>query len=277
MLDLGRYGVREILKMLIFHGNVKDFKSATPLMNFDYANTASEESTADRVYAMGAGIRRMAFDGNKEKTLVVETQIFTMQHLALMTGESIKQGKKDIYRVDTVTVEDGGVVTLAKTPINGDVAVLPYVNGMTKRLPQTVSNVNGDVVTLDLTVANAVEVGDEVEVYYQWNVADSYSLAFTDESSPPYVTIVGNTLYSDEELGESIPAQIIYYRAKLRQEATFSYSSEGDPTTMTLTFDLFPRKINGKNTTHEIILYDDPSVSPYVDVVYADSNAVSGQ
>lgn len=273
-IDLGIYGTRDVANLKIFNGSILNFATATPLMEFDYANTVSEESTADRVYAMGAGTRRLAWDGNKERTLTVETQLFTMQHLAMMSGESIRQKASDIIRVDTLTVGADGTVTLDRTPISDDIAVLPYVNATIQRVPQTITNRTGKTITLRQTDINDVKEGSQVQVFYQWTVEDSYVLAFTDESTPPYVTIVADTFYVDEQTGDYLNAQIVYFKAKVRQESTFAYSSEGDPSSLTLTFDLFPIKIDGKSTTQTITIYKElEGDSEYVDIVYSDSRA----
>ncbi|RXZ83374.1 hypothetical protein EBB07_06050 [Paenibacillaceae bacterium] len=254
-LDLGRYGSREILKLQVF-----DAVSGTPLMYFDYANTASQEWTASRVYASGAGVRRIAWDGDKEEKLTVETQIFTMQHLAMIAGEEIKSGAAKIYKSEVLNVVDDGTggkqLTLSKPAVGGAAAisVFEYKNGVIAK-PQAIETVAGAIVTL--AASATVGIGDEVEVYYQFQSTSSHSLQFTAKGFPKYVKLVGDTLYQDEVGAEAVAAQIVYYKAKLQPNFTIAMSSTGDPTSISLVFDLFPQKVDGVDVTTEITLYEE--------------------
>lgn len=251
---LGRYGSREILKLQIF-----DAVTNKPLMYFDYANTATQEWSASRVYATGAGVRRIAWDGDKEESLTVETQVFTMQHLALLAGEDIKSGAQNIYKTEILQVTDDGSggkqITLSKTPVGGvnNIAVYKYVNGIITE-EQDVISVDGNVV--ELSSLSTVNIGDEVEVYYQYQVTDARKLQFTAKGFPRYVKMVGDTLYQDELSQTVAAAQIIYHKAKMQPNFSVSMSSTGDPASLSLVFDLFPVKIDGIDVSTEFILYD---------------------
>lgn len=250
-LNLGRYGSREILKLQIF-----DAVSSTPLMYFDYANTASQSWSADRVYATGAGVRRIAWDGDKEETLTVETQIFTMQHLALLSGEQIKSGKHNIYKSEIKPVLAGKTIELSKKPIGGigSISVFAYVNGIITDA-QPVNEINDNIITLDVDAT--VDVGDEVEVYYQFESTSTHKLDFTAKGFPPYVKLVGDTLYVDEISQEAVRAQIVYHKAKLQPNFELAMSSTGDPASISLVFDLFPLPVDGVDTTTSFIFYED--------------------
>ncbi|MBD2846438.1 hypothetical protein IDH44_14650 [Paenibacillus sp. IB182496] len=254
-MDLGRYGSREVLKLQMF-----DATTEKPLMYFDYANTVSQAWAATRVYANGAGARRMAWDGDKQETLTVETQVFTMQHLALLAGEEIKSGAANIYRSEILTVIDGGsgakTVQLSKPAIGGAeaVSVFAYVNGVLAE-PQDIETVTGSDV--ELATSATVAIGDEVEVYYQFQSAASHTLQFTAKGFPKYVKLVGDTLYQDEVSGEAVAAQITYYKAKLQPNFTLAMSSSGDPASVSLVFDLFAHKLDGVDVTSELVLYEE--------------------
>ncbi|RXZ78324.1 hypothetical protein EBB07_29525 [Paenibacillaceae bacterium] len=250
-MDLGRYGSREILKLQVF-----DAVTSTPLMYFDYANTASQEWSSSRVYATGAGVRRVAWDGDKEETLTVETQIFTMQHLAMIAGEEIKSGAAKIYKSEVLQVQSGGKIELSKPAVGGvsSISVFEFKNGIITD-PQEVETVTGTDVTL--AASATVTTGDEVEVYYQFQSTSSHSLQFTAKGFPKYVKLVGDTLYQDEVGNEAVAAQIVYYKAKLQPNFSIAMSSTGDPTSISLVFDLFPQKVDGVDVTTEIVLYEE--------------------
>ncbi|WGU92047.1 hypothetical protein QJQ58_15655 [Paenibacillus dendritiformis] len=247
-LKLGRYGSREIMDFQIF-----DFSTKKELMTIDYATSAQTENTAETVYARGGSgnPRRIAWNGDKETTVTVETQIFTMQHLAMLAGENIVTGASEIYKREVLPVENGGIVTLSKTPIENEVAVYSFVNGiLTDSLE--VASVNGNEVKIATT-----PTVPEVEVYYRYEVSTAHKLSFTAKGFPPYVFLVGDTTYADEVSGGIAMAQLKYYKAKLQPNFTVTNAPSGDPSSLTLTFDIFPVKINGVDTLYDMTIYDD--------------------
>jgi hypothetical protein len=253
MLNLGRYGSREIMDFQMFN-----FKTKAPIMTMDYATSAQTENTAATVYARGGSSnpRRIAWNGDKETTVTVETQIFTMQHLALLSGEAIKSGANEIFASEVVVVKTGKTITLKRTPFGAipDVAVFAYVNGIIGA-PQVVTTIATTELTLD--PLSTVVVGDEVEVYYRWSATDTKQIAFTTKGFPAYVMLAGDTVYADEISGSMISAQMKYYKAKLQPVFTIANSPTGDPSSLTLVFDVFPVKVNGIDTLYDMTLYDD--------------------
>lgn len=256
MFQLGRYGSRDIMDLQIF-----DFSTKKPIMTIDYATSTQMENTAETVYARGGrgNPRRIAWHGDKETTITVETQIFTLQHLAMLAGESIVTKSSDIYRREVKPVQEDGmgnkIVTLDKKPIGdaSEVLVYAYVNGILGS-EQSVLSIEDNEIILDATAT--VQAGDEVEVYYRWNTPTASELKFTSRGFPGYVFMVGDVLFTDELSGIDVAAQIKYYKAKLQNNFTLSFAPTGDPSTLSLVFDVFPVKINGVDTLYDITLYE---------------------
>ena len=256
-LDFGRLGSREIMDFQIF-----DFKTKKPILTLDYATSVQMENTSETVYARGGrgNPRRIAWHGDKETTITVETQIFTMQILALLAGEDIASGSNEIYKSEVTVVEDDGsgrkVINLSKTPVGtvNDIAVFAYANGILGE-PQNIQGVNDSEV--ELAISSTVNIGDEVVVYYRWNATNTHKLSFTAKGFPRYVFMVGDTVYADEVSGGVVAAQIKYHKAKLQPNFTISNAPTGDPSSLQLVFDVFPVKINGVDTLYDMILYED--------------------
>ncbi|MFC8688154.1 hypothetical protein [Brevibacillus porteri] len=254
-MELGRYGQREILDTAII-----DYVTGKPFMYMDYANAATNEWSADVTYATGGSgaPRRISFFGNKQSTLTIETQIFTMRHLAMIAGRSIESGKMDIFKHEVVTVtENAGkkVITLKKTPLDlKTITVLKFENGVaTNEVTPTVISNN----EVELTSADVLN-GEEVEVFYQFKtVKDAHKLSFTSKDFPKYVKIIGDTQFADEVAGDLVSAQLIYYKARLQPNFTLNLSPTGDPTSISLVFDIFPQKVNGEDTLADLIMYDE--------------------
>ncbi|MDG0874533.1 hypothetical protein L3476_28985 [Paenibacillus thiaminolyticus] len=256
-MEQGRYGSRAILNTQVI-----DYATNEPIMYMDYATSATNEWTSETVYARGGNgnPKRIAWNGEKGATLTIETQIFTMEHLALLAGEEIVTGPQTIYKREVLTVQEDGSggkkVKLSKAPQGGStaVSVFAFTNGV-KGAAQEVKTVTGSDIALSDKAT--VAAGEEVEVYYQFQSASANKLSFTAKGFPKYVKIVGDTLYADEAAGEMVPMQMTYYKAKLQPNFTLAMSPTGDPSSLTLTFDIFPVKVNGTDTLADMIIYEE--------------------
>ncbi|WP_168122023.1 hypothetical protein [Paenibacillus sp. HB172176] len=252
-LNLGRYGSREIMDLQIFN-----YATKAPILTMDYATSAQTENSGEVTYARGGAgnPKRISWNGDKESKLTIETSIFTMQHLALLAGESIESGSNTIYKNEVVTVGTDKVLTLSHTPVGGaaNIFVRKFVNGILGEV-QEIDSVSTNEVTLD-SLATAVE-GEEVSVYYQWTAASAHKLSFTANGFPPYVFMVGDTVYADEVAGDVVSAQMTYYKAKLQPNFTITNSPTGDPSSLSLVFDVFPVKVNGVETLYDMVIYED--------------------
>lgn len=252
-LDLGRYGSREILNLQIFEYG----STPTPIMHFDFANTASTEVAGDRAFATGGsgGVRRIKFDGAKTETLTVETQIFSMEHLALLSGNEVVSGSKNIFKTEVLPVLTGKKVALTHIPLGTSTTyVYKYVNGVKTAIAGSGLTIVDKEVTF---TAADIAVGEEVEVYYQTAVTSSYSVKHTAKGFPKYVKIVGDSYYADEVAGELVPVQKVYYKASLQPNYTITHNATGDPSSITMIFDLFCVKIAGEDVFGEEIIYED--------------------
>lgn len=255
-MKLGRYGSRNNLNLQIF-----DFATSTPLMVFDYATTTTNEWTGETVFARGGdgNPKRISWSGDKDAKLTVETQVFTLQHLAMLAGEPIEKGAQNIHKNEIITVLGDGTggkqLTLSKTPIGGkeSVVVYAYTNGVLSE-PQPVKQVTGEVVTLD--AAATIEIGEDVQVFYQFAVPDAAKLSYTTRGFPGYTKLIGDTLYADEMAGGIVGSQQVFYKAKLQPNFTVTYSPTGDPSSLQLVFDLFPIITNGKEVIKDEFIYD---------------------
>ena len=253
-MELGRYGVREILNAQII-----DYVTDKPVMYMDYANTATNEWTSETTYATGgAGApRRIAFNGERQSTLTIETQIFSLKHLALLAGRNIEKGQQQLFKREVLTlVSDGSggqVVNVSKAPLNtASVSVFTYVNG------ETTEELEVAEITDKAIKVSGGTVGDEVEVFYQWkSAANTPKVIFTAKDFPKYCKIVGDTVFADEVAGDMAAAQIHYYKAKLQPNFSLNLANSGDPTSISLTFDIFPVKVDGVDTLADITVYDE--------------------
>lgn len=258
-MNPGRYGSRAILNPTFI-----DLSTGKPFMHMDYATTATQELTTDVVYATGGdgAPRRISFFGNKQTTLTLETQIFTMKHLAMIAGRDIETGTQKLFKHEIVPViNDSGTlkITLEKTPLDLDtMTIFKFENGVATD-EVTPTTITTKVVEL---ASGTVTAGDQVEVFYRFaTTTEAQKLSFTAADFPKYVQIIGDTVYADEIANDMVSGQLTYYKARLQPNFTLNFSPTGDPSTLSMVFDIFPQKVlvdgSYKDTLFDIVMYNE--------------------
>jgi len=227
----------------------KDYKTQKPYFNFDFANVTTTELTSDRVKATGGRgcPDRIGFDSKRTGTLTIETQITPMKLLAILAGQDISESaiipKKEIL---TSTTDTDVVITLSETPVENSVYVYAIDDDCGTALETTVVD---DVITL-----TSGETDTKYIVYYMVQKDTGVqSVLFDSKTFPKTFTIDGETLFKTED-DELLAMKLIFYKAQPQSSIKFNFSNSGDPTTMTITCDLYA---NDDNKIFEQILITD--------------------
>ena len=138
-MPVNTYGLREVADLLFI-----DLTTNKPFLYMDYALTSTNEHSADTTYATGGkgNPRRLAFDGNRQSTLTISTQIIDFRIIALLAGADVEKGVTNVFKREVLTaVDDENVfkrevltavndegdvkITLSETPVTGTVTVFP--------------------------------------------------------------------------------------------------------------------------------------------------------
>jgi len=233
-MPVNTYGLREVCDLTFF-----DLTTNKPFLYMDYALTSTNEHSADTTYATGGkgNPRRLAFDGNRQSTLTISTQIIDFRIIALLAGAEVEKGTTNVFKREVLTaVDDTGSVkiTLSETPVNGTVTVFPLSSDAVAGEEEDITVTGSDVT---ITTGTA---GTQYVAYYQFESdSNAEKISFKARNFPKYCRIVGDTLIKNEATGENEPFQMIAHKAKPQSNFTLTMASEGDPTTLELTFDLF--------------------------------------
>lgn len=236
------YGLREVSD-LTFYTLKSDGKFDSPMLYLDYALTSTNDHTLETVYARGGkgNPRRIPFQGNKESTLTVTTQIFDFRLISLISGASVTTGATNIFkREELVAVDNTGTIeiTLSATPETG----WQFENAFFLKEEDAVEEnaLTGVVAGTTVSFADGVAEGDTVVAYYVMESgATSEKISFKSNGFPQSIGIVGDTLLKREADGALIDFQMVAYKASANGTFTFTQASEGDPTSLEITFDLF--------------------------------------
>lgn len=200
-------------------------------LKVDYANTFNMNITAETTPALKRGRRAVIFSDPMEGTVEVEMQVYPFEVLSILGDGTIIDGG-DRAIMETITATTAGELDLTDEPKNNTVFVFERggVGG---------EQIKGSVTTKKFT---ATESGDIV-------VGQSYDVSyFTEDETIERVKINDNLQLSDyridaeipqkSEAGKWVPMHIICYKATPQRNIELSYAAEGDPATLTITFDL---------------------------------------
>ncbi len=238
-MSVNTYGLREVADLTFF-----DLTTNKPFLYMDYALTSTNEHSADTTYATGGkgNPRRLAFDGNRQSTLTISTQIIDFRLISLLAGAEVEKGVTNIFKREVLTaVDDTGSVkiTLSETPVTSTVTVFPLSSDAVAGEEEDITVTGSDVTITDGTA------GTQYVAYYQFESdSNAEKISFKAKNFPKYCRIVGDTLIKNEATGENEPFQMIAHKAKPQANFTLTMASEGDPTTLELTFDLFASQEN---------------------------------
>lgn len=233
-MPVNTYGLREVADLTFF-----DLTTNKPFLYMDYALTSTNEHSADTTYATGGkgNPRRLAFDGNRQSTLTISTQIIDFRIIALLAGADVEKGAINVFKREVLTaVDDTGTVkiTLSETPVAGTVTVFPLSSDAVAGEEEDITVTDSDVTITDGTA------GAQYVAYYQFESdSNAEKISFKAKNFPKYCRIVGDTLIKNEATGVNEPFQMVANKAKPQANFTLTMASEGDPTTLEMTFDLF--------------------------------------
>ena len=233
-MPVNTYGLREVADLTFF-----DLTTNKPFLYIDYALTSTNEHSAETVYATGGkgNPRRLAFDGNRQSTLTISTQVIDFRLISLLAGAEVEKGVTNVFKREVLTAVDGTgsvKITLSETPVTGTVTVFPLSSDAVAGEEEDITVTGSDVT---ITAGTA---GTQYVAYYQFESdSNAEKISFKAKNFPKYCRIVGDTLIKNEATGENEPFQMIAHKAKAQSNFTLTMASEGDPTTLELTFDLF--------------------------------------
>lgn len=227
---------RQVCDLHIF-----DLKTKQPFLKFETANTTTAGLSGDSVYAMAKGSRRIAFANPLEGTLSVEAQVYPFKFFSLFSDgvidttaiyadsqvvECATAGELDLTLPSTGTVVTGTVFAYPEDSFGDESAVI-----------------TGTYATNKFTAATAgdITVGSKYIVGYVINRTGVKKISFNNKKLPRDYYITMSTLDKDEN-GLLTPFRIVAYKATIQRNFELSFSSEGDPVSVTATFDLMEDK-----------------------------------
>jgi hypothetical protein len=223
---------------------IRILKTLAPFLNFETANTTTAGLSGDSVYAMAKGSRRIAFANPIEGTMTIEAQVYPFKLFSLLSDGVIESSA--VYAEHKViTASTAGTLTIT-VPTGQEVktgTVFVYPEGAYGDASQAiVGTFASGTFTETAQTDQQIAAGNKYEVGYLVNRTTGVKkISFNNKKLPKDYYITQRTLDKDEE-GNFAPFLMTAYKASIQRSFDLSFSSEGDPASVTLTFDLMEDK-----------------------------------
>ena len=222
--------------------DIRILKTMKPFLKFDTANTTTAGLSSDSVYAMAKGSRRIAFPNPLEGTMTIEAQVYPFKFFALLSnGEITTNAAYAATQTVTATEEGALEITLPDggSIVAGTVFVYPKDSfGDEDALIEGTWAEN----KFTATAAEKVAANEEYTIGYVVNRTKGVKrISFNNKNLPQDYFITMQTLDKDEQ-GQFTPFLMTAYKATIQRSFELSFTSEGDPASVTLTFDLMEDK-----------------------------------
>ena len=218
--------------------DIRILKTMAPFLKFETANTTTAGLTGDSVYAMAKGTKKIAFPNPIEGTMTIEAQVYPFKFFALLSNGDIETSAA-YAATQTVTCETAGSLTL-EIPDNGEIkegTVFAYPADSFGDEEYLIEGTYADG-TFTATTETDIEADTDYEVGYIITRSSGVKkISFNNDNLPKDYFITMNTVDKDEE-GLYTPFVLTAYKASIQRSFDLSFTSEGDPASVTLTFDL---------------------------------------
>lgn len=224
--------------------DIRVLKTLAPFLNFEYANVTAVNISSDSVYAMAKGSKKVPFANPIEGTMSIEAQVIPFEFYAMMTDGQIKTTGAYADKVTVKATQAGSVSFELEngTVVAGSVFVYPKgeFGKASSAITGTFATSGSGTVTNTFTetvadgATGVIAANSEYEIGFIRQRDDVKRVSFNSKNLPAEYRITYKTLDKDED-GDYTGFIVTAYKAAIQRSLELSFSSEGDPATITLT------------------------------------------
>lgn len=212
--------------------DIREYATKKPFLFADWCNTTTAGFTSAVVYATSKGAKKIKYDDALEGTMTCEFQLHPFKVYALLS-DGVIDTTAVVAERKRVKCTVAGSLTLTDTPVPNTVFV--FAKGDIGGTPIKGTFTTG---TFTATTPGDIAKDSEYEVTYLVSkVSGVKKVSFNNKKAPKDFYITQETIDKDEQ-GNLIPIKIIAYKATPQRSLNLSFSSTGDPASITMTFDL---------------------------------------
>ena len=212
--------------------DIRDFKTGAPVLFADFGNVTTAGFSSENTYAMKKGAKAIAFNNPIEGTCGIEMQCHPFQVYALL-GDGTIEKSGILKKREVIKSTVGGKLTLTGTPKDGTVFACKKGEWGAEVIEGSFTGTDFSATTPgDIVMGQYYEVG-----YLEEKSSGINKVTINNSKLPKDVTISMETLDKDVE-GNLVPFIMNIYKATIQRSIDLSFSSEGDPASITINFDV---------------------------------------
>lgn len=251
-----KFGAKEVMDVTLY-----DLVTNKPKITFDTLKTSDVEVTTEPVYARGGrgNAKLVTWESDKDATMNITDALISPTSLELISGMATVTGSQSIpFRqkndydltdptapvdkggIYPLTCSDAGIITLAYTPETAVANISVYLadDDCGAPIDMTGATLADNVLTLGET-GIAAAAGKEVVVYYDYKSPESsQSWTIASDKFAGTYKMVGTTVIRNADTGMDEAFVMICPRVKWSSGFSFSFTAEGDPTTVESTVEI---------------------------------------
>lgn len=254
--------------------DIRFLKNMKPFLDFVKANTTTVSLSGEMVYARAKGTNAIPFQDPIQGTLTVEAQVYPFKLFSAFSDGEIVADAVYAETETYVAAADGSLTlnTHGGTIGAGTVFVYPEDSYGDDNALIAGTYASG---TFTATTPAEIKSGSKYKAAFLVTKSSGVKrVVFSNAKMPPDFYITMKTVDKDE-LGQFAPFLITAYKAAIQRNFELSFSSEGDPASVTMTFDLLEDKDGNVldmvelDTADEVPAYTFTAVTPESDDVPA--------
>lgn len=216
-----RYGLKEVANVIFF-----DVATNKPAIFFDTLKVSTIENASESAEARGGqgNNKLMTWDFGRSATLTMSDALLSDTSLGMLAGTTVVESGIEAIGRDVKTVVTGLKVTLDNIPKAGTVTVYKMSKGI---MTTEITTFTVSPPAKDVTITTGAVVGDEVVVFYAYDVTgtNASKITFSGNKFPSTYKVVGDTVVRGED-GVDRKMQFIIPKAKLQSNFTLTMEAE---------------------------------------------------
>lgn len=212
--------------------DIREYGSNKPWMYADFCNTTTANFSSESVFAMKKGAKAIKFENQLDGTMSITFQAHPFRLYAMLSDGEVETSAIVPVKED-ITCETDGDLTLNQVPVSGTVFV--YEQGDFGG-----TDIKGSVTGSTFTAAQTEDIEQDKVYTVGYLVSKTTGVkkvSFNNKKIPKYFRITQETVDKDET-GALIPIKMTAFKASPQRNMEWSWASEGDPASMTITFDV---------------------------------------
>lgn len=215
--------------------DIRILSTKAPFLFFDTANTTTTGISADNVYAMAKGTRKIAFQNPITGTMTIEAQVYPFKFFSLFSDGDIQSSAA--YAVTkTVTCETAGTLALT-VPTGQEIKAGTVFVYPEDSYGEADVRIEGSFADGTFTATAAADIAKDSKYkvgYIVTRTTGVKKIEFSNKKIPKDYYITQTTLDKDED-GVYTPFVMTAYKATIQRNFELSFNSEGDPASVTMT------------------------------------------